>query len=170
MNEQKRNFVRVSSDQEQTIGVGVWRLQPNQERPDDVAALGVAHLSHHPDQQDQLSLLNVSAGGLCLRLKLSQEGKPPLEANPGDRLICLVMLRRQTKDRSLPFWLDCTVMNRREEEDGLHCAVGLHFHAWAAPQPGKTKIEWFSVGDEEAVGPLGSWVMREQLAHPGRKA
>jgi len=75
------------------------------------------------------------------------------------------MVRSQTTDRPLPFWLDCTVANRREEQDGQHSIVGLNFSAWAVQHRGK-KMDWFAV-DGGAVGALGYWVLRQQITQFG---
>ena len=161
---QKRSFVRITPRQELTFGVGIWRLQPTQTRPDEPASLGVAQLSYRQDHQEHMTLLNMSAGGLCLQLKHTQDNQAALDLDPqpGDRLLCLLMLRSLKEERTLPFWLDCTVVNC-EKKDGL-TNVGLRFHAWAVQHQGTNVVDWFTVGAEGAVGPLGSWILRQQLA------
>jgi hypothetical protein len=166
---QKRSFVRVAPAQEVTFGVGIWPLKPEQGHPDDPVSLGVAQVSYRHDHPEQLSLLNVSAAGLCLKLKRPQEDQPLIDPQPGDRLLCLLMLRAQTEEQTLPFWLDCTVMNRGAKEEKSHIVVGLHFNAWAVPQRGKDGVNWFAVGEGGAVGPLAAWDLRQQLAQLGQK-
>jgi len=165
---QKRSFVRLSSLKEATFGVGIWQLDPDRGHPDDPASMGAAQLVYRHDHLEHMSLLNVSAGGLCLELKRPQENRPSIDPQPGDRLLCLLVLRAQEKEQLLSFWLDCTVMNRGTEEDGS-LAVGLHFNAWAIPQRSKGAVDWFAVGEGGAVGPLAAWVLRQQLAQLGRK-
>jgi len=161
---QKRSFVRVAPFEEMTFGVGIWALKATQPRPDDPASLGAAQISYRRDHAEQLSLLNVSAAGLCLKLQHAQETQALLDPQPGDRLLCLLMLCSQDGEQTLPFWLECTVANRAEQEDGSHTIVGLRFNAWAVPHRGKGAVDWFAVGEEGAVGPLGAWVLRQQLA------
>ena len=167
---QKRGFVRVAPIKAATFGIGLWALKPSQPRPDDPAALGAAQVSYRQDHVEQLSLLDVSATGLCLELKHPRENQPLIDPRPGDRLLCLLMVRAQAEERPLPFWLDCTVMNRGEREDGPYSIVGLHFNAWAVPNPGKGVVDWFAVGEGGAVGPLGAWVLRQQLTQQVQKS
>ena len=166
---QKRSFVRVAPDKEDTYGVGVWLLDPVQGYPEDPATLGAAQVSYRRDRPDHLSLLNVSAAGLCLKMKRPQEDLPLIDPQIGARLLCLLMLRSQDREQTLPFWLDCTVMNRRELEDASYNILGLHFNAWAVPSQGNDAVSWFAVGDRGAVGPLATWVLRQQLAQLGQK-
>ncbi|MCL1985291.1 MAG: hypothetical protein FWG59_02445 [Betaproteobacteria bacterium] len=163
LSNQKRSFVRVAPLKEVTFGIGIWPLDPAQERPSDPAALGVAQLSYRLDHPEQMSLLNVSAAGLCLELRHPQGEQPPIDLQPGDRLLCLLMLRSQEGERTLPFWLDCTVVNRAEKGTRPDIVVGLNFNAWAAPRQGKA-VDWFTVGEDGAVGPLAAWVLQQQLA------
>ena len=184
---QHRHFVRISPRLDAVYGIGLWPLPHTQPRPDNPAVLGVAPLSYRKDHPESLSLDNLSAGGMGLRLQLPpkdppqegepQEGEPQedppqakqpsLDPQPGDRLLCLLILRSQTEGRPLPFWLDCSVVNRREEQDEQYCMVGLHFDAWAVPHRGKKTVDWFTVGGGGAAGPLVSWVLQQQLAQFG---
>jgi hypothetical protein len=166
---QRRNFVRVSPLKEVTFGVGIWPLKPAQARPSDPASLGAAQLSYRKDHPEYLSLLNVSAAGLGLQLRRLRKDQPLLDPQPGDRLLCLLMLRSQEGERTLPFWLDCTVMTRGERGDEPHTVVGLQFNAWAVPNQGRDAVNWFAVGEEGAVGPLGAWVLHQQLAQLTQK-
>jgi hypothetical protein len=166
---QKRSFVRVSPRREMTFGVGIWSLKDTQARPSEPASLGAAHASYRQDHPEHLALLNVSAGGLCLKLRRLENNQTPLDPQPGDRLLCLLMLRSQEGARLLPFWLDCAVMNRTEMQSEPYSILGLRFRSWAMPIPGKEKIDWFTVGDEGAVGPLGAWVLHQQLVQLRQK-
>jgi len=161
---QKRSFVRVAPSSEATFGVGIWVLNPTQERPSDPASLGVAQIRYRQDHARQMSLLNVSATGLCLQLLRTQEDAPAIDLQPGNRVLCLLMLRSQKDGQTLPFWLDCTVANRAERKNEPYSVIGLNFNAWAVPHQGKGMVDWFAVGDNGAVGPLGAWVLRQQLA------
>jgi hypothetical protein len=80
------------------------------------------------------------------------------------------MLRSQEGEQALPFWLDCTVMNRSEREEGAHITLGLHFNAWAVSHRNRQELAWFNVGEEGAVGPLGAWVLQQQLVQSGHTA
>ncbi|MDR0239762.1 MAG: hypothetical protein LBI88_05980 [Deltaproteobacteria bacterium] len=164
---QKRSFIRLTPSREAIFGIGIWPLKVTQLRPDDPASLGVARICYRQDREDQLSLLNVSAAGLCLELKCSQENA--LVQQPGDRLLCLLILRPQEGKHTLPLWLDCTVVRCDAKEDEPHSIVRLRFTAWAAPRRGKGEVEWFTVGQEGSVGPLGAWVLRQQLSQLARK-
>lgn len=158
----KRRFVRVAPFAEVIIGIGIWPLKATQPRPDNPVSLGAAQIRYRRDHAKHLSLLNVSASGLRLKLKHAQEEQALLDPQPGDRLLCLLMLCSQDGEQTLPFWLECTVANRGEQEDDT--IVGLRFNAWAVPHRDKGAVEWFVVGEAGAVGPLGAWVLRQQLA------
>ena len=166
---QKRSFVRLSPPKKVTFGVGIWPLQLSQERPSDPASLGAAQISYRQDRLEQLALLNVSAAGLGLKLQRPQENRPSIDPRPGDRLLCLLILRSQVGEQTLPFWLDCTVMNRGEKEGARHIVVGLRFDAWAVPHQGRALVNWFTAGEGGAVGPLAAWILRQQLAQLGQK-
>ena len=166
---QKRRFIRLTPFKEAIFGVGIWPLKTMRPRPDDPASLGVARISYRQDRVDQLSLLNVSAAGLCLELKRSQKNQLSLAPQPDDRLLCLLILRPLEGKQTLPLWLDCTVVSCDAKEDEPHSIVRLRFTAWAAPRRGKGAVEWFAVGEEGAVGPLGAWVLRQQLAQLASK-
>ena len=166
---QKRSFVRIAPVKEDTFGVGVWLLDPMKGHPGDPASLGAAQVSYRHDRPEHLSLLNVSAAGLCLKMKRPQDDLPLIDPQIGDRLLCLLMLRSQDGAQTLPFWLDCVVVNRREMEDAPDNILGLHFNAWAVPHQGNGAINWFAVGEGGAVGPLATWILRQQLAQLGQK-
>ena len=167
---QKRSFVRVAPVKDDTFGVGVWLLNAAMKgRPDDPASLGAAQVSYRHDRPEHLALLNVSAAGLCLKIRRPQDDLPLIDPQIGARLLCLLMLRSQDGEQTLPFWLDCIVMNRRELEDAPYNILGLRFNAWAVPHQSNNTVNWFAVGEEGAVGPLATWVLRQQLAQLGQK-
>ncbi len=169
---QKRNFVRLSPPKEATFGLGVWLLKPDMVRPNDPSVLGKALLSYRQGKSEQLSLLNISAGGLRLKIPSAACGEIT-DALPGERLLCLLMLRSAEGEQTLPFWLDCTIMNRMEPtplpEEEATVILGLRFDAWAVPVQGKGVVNWFAVGEGGAVGPLASWVLRQQMAQFAQK-
>jgi hypothetical protein len=113
---QKRSFVRIAPSQEAVFGVGVWQLPPGQPCPDIPTSLGAAQASYRQDHQAQLALLNLSAAGLCLKLRHPQEDRPSINPRIGDRLLCLLMLGSWEAEQTLSFWLDCTVVNRGDRE------------------------------------------------------
>ena len=160
---QKRSFVRIAPRQEAVFGVGVWQLQPGQACPDIPTSLGVAQASYRQDRQAQLALLNLSAAGLCLKLRHPQEGQPSLDPRIGDRLLCLLMLGSWEAEQTLSFWLDCTVVNRGDRESEPYSVVGLHFEAWAVPSKDRGAVSWFPVHQGGAIGTLASWVLRQQF-------
>ena len=166
---QRRSFVRLVPSKGVVFGVAIWPLKATQQRPDDPASLGAAQLIYRQDHSEQLLLLNVSAAGLRLELKRPQDDQPSIDPQLGDRLICLLILRSQEGAHPLPLWLECAVMNRAEKEDAPHSIVGLHFSGWAVSLGGKGAINWFTVGAGGAVGPLGAWVLRQQLVQLAQK-
>ena len=163
MPNQRRSFIRLIPSTGVVFGVAIWSLKDAQPRPDDPASLGAAQCIYRQDHSAQLALLNVSATGMRLEFKRPRDDQASIEPQPGARLICLLMLRSQGGGQPLPLWLECTVKNRAEKENGAHSIVGLNFNAWAVTHGGKDAITWFTVGEGGAVGPLGTWILRQQL-------
>ena len=166
---QKRSFVRISPRKEVVFGVGIWALPTTLPSPDMPGSLGVAQASYRQDHQAQLALLNLSAAGLCLKLLRPPENPPALDPQPGDRLLCLLILGSQAGEQTLSFWLDCNVANCGGKEDEPYSIVGLHFNAWAVPSRDRGAVTWFPVHEGGAVGTLAAWVLRQQFAQTLRR-
>ncbi|MDR2695970.1 MAG: hypothetical protein LBC79_06285 [Deltaproteobacteria bacterium] len=160
---QKRSFVRIAPRKDAVFGVGVWQLSPGQPCPGIPTSLGAAQASYRQDHQAQLALLNLSAAGLCLKLRHPQEDRPSINPQLGDRLLCLLMLGSWEAEQTLSFWLDCTVVNRGDRENEPYSVVGLHFNAWAVPSKARGAVSWFPVHQGGAIGSLASWVLRQQF-------
>ena len=79
LSNQKRSFVRISPSKEVIFGVGIWELKPTQARLRDPSSLGAAPVSYRQDHQRELMLLNLSAGGLCLKAQRPQEEQPSMD-------------------------------------------------------------------------------------------
>jgi hypothetical protein len=167
---QKRGFVRLSPRKEVIFGVGIWPLQPGQACPGQPASLGVARASYRQDHQQQLALLNVSAAGLCLKLRRAQANQPAMDPLAGDRLLCLLVLGSQTGEQTLSLWLDCTVANCGDKAGASYSIVGLSFDAWAAPSRDESAVSWFPVQKGGAIAPLAAWVLRQQIAQAPQSA
>lgn len=172
---QRRRFVRIALTGENTFGMGVWLLRPETPRPAVPSALGHALYSYRRDKTEQLALLNISAGGLRMQIR-APEADEAGAMRPGARLICLVMLRSdETEGKTLPFWLDCVITHKLDPEEDAQEAedeaegnrrltFGLSFTAWAVQNRGKGAVDWFTVEEGGAVGPLAAWVLRRQIA------
>jgi hypothetical protein len=156
---QKRGFVRLAPPKETIFGVGIWPLAAGAPRPPEPAALGNAAFSYRQDKEGRLSLANISAGGL--NVKVSEAGEDASDIRPCPRLLCLLLLRALEKGQLLPIWLDCSVVRSESGESAV--SLGLRFDAWAVPNRGRDGVEWFPVGGDGAVGPLASWVLRRQM-------
>ena len=172
LSNQKRSFVRISPRKEVIFGIGIWELKPTQARLSDPSSLGAAPVSYRQDHQRELVLLNLSAGGLCLKVQCPQEEQPSMDPRPGERLLCLLMLAAQEGEPTLSLWLESTVMNRKDLASEPYSVVGLRFDAWAAPvQDRKGVVKWFGLGEDGAISSLATWVLRQQLQQlPQNKA
>jgi len=161
---QKRSFVRITPRKEAVYGIGVWEMQPARTHRNDPDALGAAQVSFRQDHQKELALLNVSAGGLSLKVQRPPEDQPAMDPQPGDRLLCLLMLAAPEGEPALSLWLESTVVNRRELENDPCAVVGLRFDAWAAPAQDKGGVAaWFGLGEDGAISALATWIVRHQL-------
>ena len=172
LSNQKRSFVRIAPRKEVIFGVGIWELKPTQTHLGDPTSLGTALVSYRQDHQKELVLLNLSAGGVCLKVQRSHEEDLSAALQPDDRLLCLMMLGSQDGEQTLSLWLESTVMNRRELTSEPYAVLGLRFDAWGAVPTqvkGSTStVQWFGVGEDGAISSLATWILRQQFQqlHP----
>ena len=161
---QKRGCVRITPRPEVVLGVGLWRLNPKKARPADPTRFGDAELSYRQDHPNQLTLTNISAGGLGLKLRHTVEDQSALDPQLGDRLLCLLMLGSQDGEQTLSLWLDCSVVSCGEKENRTSYNMGLQFDAWAMPAPdGEKNVNWFPVSETWPIASLTTWIMHQQL-------
>ena len=157
---ERRSFFRITPPPDTVCALSAWQMEPGLPAPTDPFTLGKTPLRHG---KGPLSLANISASGLRLNVS-GPEALDMLDNDAESRLICFLLLAQADNSGSLPFWLDCAVVNRSGEEDAAALHLGLNFRAWAVPDLEKNVIGWMPADEGGVVNPLCGWVWRQQIA------
>ena len=166
---ERRSFFRITPPPDTVCALSAWQVEPGAPAPADPFALGKTPLRHGNGRGNApLSLVNISASGLRLNVR-GPEALAMLEDNAESRLICFLLLAQADKGGSLPFWLDCAVVNRSGDEDAAALHLGVNFRAWAVPDLEKNVINWMPADESGVVNPLCSWVWRRQITQAAQR-
>lgn len=157
---QKRSFFRLTPAQDVVLGLGIWPMQ-GMSLPHSIAQLPPAPLHFLPDSGDNISLTDVSAGGM--HIILGNQIEIPPQISKGAPILCLLRLKTIDPDHPpLIFWFITTVVMYTVEHDNSH-SLSLRFSSWALTEAGQKNISWFPVLRDEGVPPLSAWLMRHHL-------
>ncbi len=165
-NRQKRAFLRISPPEEYVLGAALWH-QSN--RPDGQSMLDIIKwpapsLTFLPDTVMQFILGDISAGGIRISIPKQELIKAGLEFSVSDRIILLLDLLDPDERRRSRFWLNCRVQNLAVAFESQSLDLGLQFLEWARVKDGaSTEVEWFKLGANNEVDPLGNWIIRRHL-------
>ena len=162
---ERRSFFRITPSPDTVCALSAWQMEPGLPAPTDPFTLGKTPLRHG---KGPLSLANISASGLRLNVS-GPEALDMLDNDAESRLICFLLLAQADNSGSLPFWLDCAVVNRSGEEDAAALHLGLNFRAWAVPDLEKNVIGWMPADEGGVVNPLCGWVWRQQIAQAAQR-
>jgi hypothetical protein len=162
---QKRSFVRITPSPTHLLGIGLWSLNPALPLPQTHTKLGKPILSYRPDKLAQCTLLNLSAGGMRMKVPKELLQLFPAGLPLDSQLLCLLLLRSSEHDHRLPFWLVCTVVSLMDDLEKVKpgIIVGLKFKTWAHAEANSYVISWFPLGRSGEVPPLASWVIRHHM-------
>lgn len=162
---ERRSFFRITPPPDTICALSAWQVEPGAPAPSDPFTLGKTPLRH---DKGPLSLANISASGLRLNVN-GPEALTMLDNDEETRLICFLLLTQPDNGGSLPFWLDCAVVNRSGEEDAAALHLGVNFRAWAVPDLEKNAIDWKPADEGGVVNPLCGWVWRQQIAQAAQR-
>lgn len=162
--EQRRAFARVVPPPGALLFLQAWALGGEDLPPPH--CLKPALPEGEPRQRDRakISLLNISAGGLRLKLGSGEHELARCCAR-GSRLACFLRLKDAQDGPDLSLWLACTVTNSLEQE-GLHLGVGCA--AWASDEERPEPTAWTAAGENGLVPPLGGWIWKQQRNRTAR--
>jgi hypothetical protein len=146
--EQKRAFLRVEPPRADVRELDAWpesHLRTEPRRPDDPQTWGRPHLSLTEATAPDMTVENLSGGGMRLFLRGEALRAASAMLTPGLRIyLSLRLAERQAPDGTVLFRLSCQVQNvyASETPDGGK-AFGLRFMGHAEPAPENPgRLEW----------------------------
>lgn len=161
---QKRSFVRVEPQGDSVLGIGLWPMSDSVPLPTDINDMERAVFNYRPGKAEDVHIVNLSAGGMRLSMEKKLNPFETLDLSNGSQLLCLLILRSNEGEGSLPFWLACTIVSCGEDPEKRGTLfLGLRFTNWALMEEGETGIAWFPIHKDRGVAPLATWVMRHHL-------
>jgi hypothetical protein len=159
---QKRAQFRVIPPPVMLFTIVLWTMDEETERPDqtDAKALGRPLCAYQPQRLNQITMLDISAGGALLQLDAAcckqLKGGAPL---PGDCFHLLVVLAdRHGAPEPRRFWFTCQCCHA-EARSGANPRVGLQFQAWSLTEKTTDPIIWHDVDENGEVPPLSEWLL-----------
>ncbi len=164
---QKRGYLRVAPPREYVLGIAVW-TDPTDETghiPKDIREWGKPVMAYIPSKLSQVSLGNISAGGVRLTVPLRTYKSAGLEFNLANRFAVLLELREigETEQR-LRFWTLCRVQNYYTDFTTQDVEIGLQFIFQAKPQEAEpTILYWTQLPEGGEIEAIGNWSMRCHL-------
>lgn len=162
---QKRNFVRVAPHKEAVLALAVWSLSDADNLPLKYEDLPPANFQFRPDKDDEITLDNISGGGMRMLINVDEATLANINLTLGGRLLVLVILRSDDTHKPMPYWTvgKVRIISPLEADEG-GISVGLAFVQWAMMERGKdTPISWFPADNSGGIAPLASWTMRHHL-------
>lgn len=162
---QKRNFVRVTPHKDAVLALAVWPLSKKEPLPSQYAVLDPATFQYRPEKINEITLENISGGGMRLVITVEESRHSDIDLTLGSRLLVLVVLRSDDTGKAMPYWVAGQVRMATElksPRNGL--AVGLSYMYWAVMERGKTTpIAWFPADASGGISPLAAWTIRHHL-------
>lgn len=169
-NRQKRSFLRIKPPDEYFKGAAIWhgRSLPEGDTLSDLAKWSRPDLLLLPGRLEQFDVLNLSAGGMRLRVPHSVVRANELEFTSVERIIIMLDLIEPDQNKLLRFWLQSRIQSVWFEHPSRDLYMGVQFLSWARPReyPGGTirsDLEWLRLSSSNEVESIGNWVMRRHL-------
>lgn len=164
-NAQKRDFVRICPGPGMVEAVVLWKNSPAAEQstlPPDAKQLGAPHFSYRPPHAVQTALINISGGGVLLRLAGERLQQIKAQYVLGDSFIVLVLLHDLETDKILTIWISACCRRVVRAESTANIELGLQFTHWALAEKPSAPITWHAVQLEGEVPPILTWTLRVQ--------
>jgi hypothetical protein len=170
-NRQKRAFLRLKPPAEFFRGSALWHSTalPDDAHMYDLAFWPRPSLLDLPGRLEQFEVLNISAGGMRIRLPHAVVRAQNLHFTSVERVIVMLdLLDPEQNNKLLRYWLQCRIQSVWFEHPSRDLYAGLQFLAWAKPReiPGgqsRSGMEWLRLPSSNEVEPIGNWIMRRHL-------
>ncbi|MEG2172778.1 MAG: hypothetical protein RRY29_05915 [Desulfovibrionaceae bacterium] len=162
---QKRNFVRVNPHKDAVLALALWPQGEQDTLPARYAELEPAVFQYRPNRVNQITLENISGGGMRLILAIDEKQKSEIDLSLGGRLLILIVLRSDDTQKPMPFWVVGKIRMISELKSPVNSiAIGISYTNWAILEQGKsTPISWFPADESGGIAPLATWTMRHHL-------
>lgn len=165
-NRQKRAFLRLEPPQEYLIGSAVWLgwHVPSDEALENIRNWSKPSLSLLPGRRSQFTLVNMSAGGLRLRVPRSELQDAGYDLHVSEQILVLLDLLDPETRKRLRLALTARVQYLTQDYQSKDTVAGLKFVAWAQPQDdGGSRLHWLRLTSDSEVAALGNWIVRRHL-------
>lgn len=164
-NSQKRDFVRISPGPGMVEAVVAWKqaVSPEpQPLPSQGQLLGNPDFTYRPPKAAQVALVNISGGGVLLRLAGTRLVELQIRPTLGDRWFLLILLHDLETDHIRTMWLTALCRRIRHTRDTPNVDIGLQFTHWAQVDKPSQPIHWQPVQNEGEVPAILTWTLRVQ--------
>lgn len=163
---QKRSSLRISPPQQYVMGIAVWTV-PDGLSPKgrlDIRQWGRPLLTHLPEKSFQITLDNISAGGVKVRIPRNEVRDSKLEYKIGDKLFMLLDLWDPDTGQRVRYWILCRVQNPFVDFISQDSELGLQFLCTAhADRNAPGELAWGTITTIDGIDSIGNWVMRRHL-------
>ena len=163
---QKRASLRISPPNQYIMGLAVWAV-PDGLNPKgrlDIRQWGRPLLTFLPEKSFQLTLDDISAGGIKIRVPREEVRNSHLEFKIGDQLFTLLDLWDPDTGQRVRYWILCRVQNPFVDFVSHDAELGLQFVRTAhANQTTPGELCWCADPATNGIDSIGNWVMRRHL-------
>lgn len=163
---QKRASLRISPPSQYIMGLAVWSAPENISAKGtlDIRQWGRPVLTYLPEKNCQITLDNISAGGIKVRIPRAEVRNCNLDFSIGDKLFLLLDMWDPDTGQRVRYWLLCRVQNPFIDFVTHDAELGMQFLYLAQPDAkNAAELRW----NEEPIGSgldsIGNWVMRRHL-------
>lgn len=164
-NAQKRDFVRICPGPGMIEAMVVWKIAPvlsEGSLPTTVQNLGSPHFSYRPPKVAQIALVDISGGGVLLRIAGERLAEAQIQFATGDSCCMLVLVRDIESDKILTLWLAGICRRVLCPKHTTNIDAGIQFTHWAQVEKPSTPIHWSPVLRDGEVPSLLAWTLRIQ--------
>lgn len=164
-NAQKRDFVRICPGPGMIEAMVVWKIAPvpsDSTLPATAQILGSPHFSYRPPKAAQAALVDISGGGVLLRIAGERLAQVQIQFAAGDSCCILVLVHDIETDKILTIWLAGICRRVRCPQNTANIDVGVQFTHWAQVEKLSMPIHWSPVLRDGEVPSLLAWTLRVQ--------
>ena len=167
---QLRERVRITPPQTKIRYLELWPLLFDVFPPPPPLVPGY---KGHGRGEQEVSLLDISATGLGLRVHKAPVDDPDVCFTAGSRVLAFLRMKniapqsaaiRQNTGPLLNLWLTGTVKHCTEREGFSGVSMGVQCTAWAVPDVKEKYLSWKVPRNAGEIPPLQQWVWQQHLA------
>lgn len=164
---QRRAALRVDPPEQYILGLALWEgkeLSGRDEYDMNIKHWGKPALAFIPGKKNQLSLDNISAGGIKITVKRKHAKECALPFTIGDLLMVLLDLWEPETGERMRFWVACRVRNPFIDFETHDVEVGLQFiDQLQLQENSQYKLEKIPQTMRFEVEEIGNWAMHRHL-------